>query len=230
MNTIINHYIYKEEIQYLLCNQGFFLIADMIMSLLFSSKARWYQIHVLGNSIVTYNIIQSTYNLYKNPYNSYKLLDNQYNNSYVILAMHIHHILFFKLNLMDYFHHIVFVLFGILPTIMWIKTNQIYYGYIACSGIPGIIEYTLLALMKNGKISQYKQKRINAFIYNYIRCPMCIYGACTNLTMIRYSKIIRMDNIYLTFYINLLLFLNGTIFNQLTLSSYYKHKYIKYAY
>ena len=131
---------------------------------------------------------------------------------------------------MDYFHHIIFVLFGILPTILWVKTNQIYYGYIACSGIPGIIEYGILTLTKNGKISQYKQKLINAFIYNYIRCPMCIYGACTNITMLKYNKILRVDNIYLTIYINFLLFLNGTIFNQLTLSSYYKHKYINYAY
>ena len=54
---------------------------------------------------------------------------------------------------------------------------------------------------------------------------MCIFGAFTNITMIRYNKIIRMDNIYLTIYINILLFLNGTIFNQLTLDSYYKNKY-----
>ena len=221
---IINHYIYNEEFTYLLFNQCFFLIADAIMCLLFSNKARWYQIHVLGNSIITLNIIKSTFYLYINPYNSYKLLDDHY-NSYLILSMHIHHILFFKLNFMDYFHHITFVLLGILPTILWVKTNQINYGYIACSGIPGILEYSLLSLMKNGKISKYKQKQINAYIYNYIRCPMCIFGAFTNITMIRYNKIIRMDNIYLTIYINILLFLNGTIFNQLTLDSYYKNKY-----
>ena len=226
---IINHYIYNEEVTFILFNQCFFLTADFIMCLLFSNKARWYQLHVLGNTIVTLNIINGTYNLYRDPYNNYRLLADQ-SASYIILSMHIHHILFFKLNLMDYFHHILFVLLGIVPTILWVKTNQIYYGYIACSGIPGIIEYTLLTLMKNGKISQNKQKQINAFIYNYIRCPMCIYGACTNITMLKYNKIIKIDNIYLTIYINLLLFLNGTIFNQLTLSSYYKHKYIKYAY
>ena len=226
---IINHYIHNKEITNLLFDQCFFIIADTILCIFFGFKARWYQLHVLGNTIVILNIINGTYNLYTDPYNNYRLLGD-HSPSNLILAMHIHHVLFFKLNFMDYFHHILFVLLGIIPTILWVKTNQIYYGYIACSGIPGVIEYTLLALMKNGKISQYKQKQINAFIYNYIRSPMCIYGACTNLTMLRYNNILKIDNFYLTIYINLLLFLNGTIFNQLTLASYYKNKYIKYAY
>ena len=220
---IINHYIYNEEVSFILFNQCFFIMSDAMLCLIFGFKARWYQLHVLGNTIVTLNIINATFNLYRDPYNNYRLLGDQ-SPSYIILSMHIHHILFFKLNLMDYFHHVLFVLLGIIPTIFWIKTNQIYYGYIACSGITGVIEYTLLALMKNGKISQYKQKQLNAFIYNYIRCPMCVYGACTNLTMIRYNKILKMENVYLTIYINILLFLNGTIFNQLTLGSYYKFK------
>ena len=226
---IINYNIYRKELTYFLFDQCFFLIADSILCIILGKKARWYQLHVIGNIMVTFNIINGTYNLYVDPYNNYRILGD-HSPSNLILAMHIHHILFFKLNLMDYFHHIIFVLFGILPTILWVKTNQIYFGYIACSGIPGIIEYTLLALMKNEKISQYKQKQINVFIYNYLRFPMCIYGACTNLIMIRYNKILNIDNVYLTIYINILLFLNGTIFNQLTLSSYYKYKYIRYAY
>lgn len=220
--TISSNNLYIVEFTDLLYNISLILLYDIMLSIIFGIKARWYQLHVLGNSIVTINIFKDTYNLYKDPLNNYKLLTDHFNTNF-ILAMHIHHILFFKLNFMDYFHHILFVLFGIIPTLIYIKTNQIYFGYIACSGIPGIIEYTLLSLMKNEKISKYKQKQINTFIYNYIRCPMCIYGACINLTMLRYNKILRIDNIYLTIYINILLFLNGTIFNQLTIASYYKN-------
>lgn len=225
----INIINYDEMMKYLFLNQMFFLLADIILTIFISNKSRWYQLHVLGNTIVAINIFKSTFLLYIDPLNSYKLLDNHF-NSYFILSMHIHHILLFRLNLVDYFHHVLFVLFGILPCIFWIKTNQINYGYIACSGIPGIFEYSLLTLMKNDIITIDKQKKFNAFIYNYLRLPMCIYGASTNLLMLRYNEIIRIDNICLTIYINILLFLNGTIFNQLTLESYYKqkHKYISY--
>lgn len=222
--NIINNIIYNKEVTYFIFNQSLFIMFDVILSIIIGTKSRWYQLHVIGNSIVTFNIINSIYNLYRDPYNNYRLLDDHY-NSYLILNLHIHHILFFKLNVMDYFHHIVFVLLGIVPTILYINTNQIYFGYIACSGIPGIIEYSVLTLMKNNIITQYKQKKINAFIYNYIRYPMCVYGACTNIIMTRYNKILKKDNIYITIYINILLFLNGTIFNQLTLATYYKTKF-----
>tara|TARA_B100000963_G_C22204711_1_gene484719 strand:+ start:98 stop:496 length:399 start_codon:yes stop_codon:yes gene_type:complete len=121
---------------------------------------------------------------------------------------------------MDYFHHIIFVLFGVVPTILLVNTNQIYLGYIACSGIPGAIEYTVLSLYKNNKITLYNQKKINAFVYNFLRYPMCIYGATINLLAYKYNNIINNDNFYVTLYINFLLYMNGCLFNYLTIKSY----------
>ena len=112
------------------------------------------------------------YIFFIDPINSYKLLTNN-NNSYLILSLHIYH-LFINNNLtiIEYIHHILFVGLGVLPCIFYIKTNQIYLGYIRCSGISGVFEYGLLALYKKNKLSLNSQKYIICYLYNYFRYPL----------------------------------------------------------
>ena len=50
--------------------------------------------------------------------------------------------------------------------------------------------------------------------------PLCIFGITMNY--IAYINGYIEDNLIITIYINLLLYLNGTIFTQLTNYSYYK--------
>ena len=109
----------------IISNQFLVLLADVLLTRTFGKEARWYQLHVFGNLMVISNIFNETYSLYRDPFDNYKLLNN-HNSSYLILSMHLHHMLFFKLNKMDYFHHIIFVLFGVVPTILLVNTNQIY--------------------------------------------------------------------------------------------------------
>ena len=195
---------------------------DKLLINLFGNKARWYQLHVVCNLVVTSIIIEDTIKLYRDPFNNYRILDNHI-TSYIILCTHLYHILAFNnLNKMDYFHHILFVIFGVIPTIFYIKSDQIYFGYIACSGLPGVVEYFLLSLYKNNLITKEKQKKITAGLYNYIRCPMCIYGATINILALNYNDIMKSENVFFTYYINILLYMNGVLFNQLTLKSYHQ--------
>ena len=213
--TYNNHFIY--------CIL-FVFIYDISLKILFGKKARWFQLHSFINAIVTKNILYDVFNIYINPENGFKILDNHI-NSYYILALHIYHILTFKnLTYIDYFHHILFVGLGVLPVIFYINSNQIYLGYIACNGIPGIIEYGSLALYKNNKITLYKQKCICSMLYIYLRLPLCVMGIVYNYLGYIYNY--YSDNVYLTFYINTLLYFNGTFFTHLTLQSFYKVKYL----
>lgn len=84
-------------------------------------------------------------------------------------------------------------------------------------GIPGAIEYSLLTLYKNDYITKLTQKKLNSYLYNYIRYPMCIYASFSNIINRQYNDIIIQDNIYISIYLNFLLFLNGAIFNYLTI-------------
>ena len=210
-----NHFIY--------CILTIF-IYDIGLKLLFGKKARWFQLHSFINAIVTKNILFDVVNIYLNPENGFKTLNNHI-NSYYILTLHIYHILTFKnLTYIDYFHHILFVGLGVLPVIFYINSNQIYLGYIGCNGIPGIIEYGTLALYKNNRITLYKQKCICSILYIYLRLPFCIMGVVYNYLGYIYNY--YSDNLYLTIYINTLLYFNGTFFTHLTLQSFYRVKYL----
>ena len=201
------------------------IVGDRILVILFGSKARWFQLHSLINFIISINIFKDYLNIIINPNSGYRLLDNHI-LSYFILNLHIFHFIAFKnLGFYDYFHHLLFVGLGVLPTIIIVKTNQCYMGYMSCSGIPGIIEYFILSLYKNNKISLIKQKYINSINYNYFRFPLCIIGATYNF--INYNNGNISDNYLITIYINILLFLNGSLFNYLTLQSYFEKKYNK---
>ena len=159
------------------------------------------------------------------PYNGYKLNNNNNNNNMVV-SMHLYHMLMFSgLNIYDWLHHIVFVGLGVIPGMIYVKSNQIYLHKIACSGIPGIIEYGTLALYKNNRISKINQKYINTLLYVYFRLPLCILGVTMNY--MAYNEKLIKDPLWITLYVNFLLYLNGTVFTFLTVDSYCKVKYLE---
>lgn len=200
-------------------------LLDKILCKIFGKKGRYYQLHSVINTIITYRIFPDIKKFYINPINAYRFLDTNL-DSYLIISLHIYHIIISKkLNVIELIHHLLFVMLGVVPVIFYINTNQIYLGYIACGGIPGIFEYGLLALHKNNFISLYNQKYYTTYLYNYFRYPLALYGCFLNFTLWKYNKILNSDNIYLSIYINVLLFVNGSVFNQLTLKSFYIKNY-----
>ena len=219
MNLYILTDILNPDIVYnsfIIFNKFFFI--DFVLCLVFSNKSRWYQLHTVTNILVTKEIIYDVYNLYFYPQLSYLEKVSNIPSLYIII-IHIYHILFFNdLKKMDYFHHITFVNFGVLPCLLFTKSKQSYLAYIACFGIPGIFEYFLLSLQKHNKISLLKQKQLNSYMYICFRHPLCIIGIFNNI--LAYKNSFLNDNLLLTYYLNGLLYLNGTLFNFLTLSSY----------
>ena len=216
---IENLYIYYPNCyEFLMCTTHI-ILGDILLLLLFRSKGRWFQLHALVNLIIVINILPELINII-----NHQIYSNiNYIPSYYILILHIYHVLTFNnLKLIDYFHHILFVGFGIIPNILITQSNQSCLAYIACMGIPGIIEYTSLALYKNNYINLLDQRKLIAFIYNYFRYPLCVFGVTLNYINYKNSKLI--DNFYLTVHLNVLLFINGALFNYLTINSYCEHK------
>lgn len=216
-NNIINYYLLYLIYQ---INCIFFSLfsIDFILIKLFGNKARWFQLHAIVNLYITYEILPTVINIMSDPSQGYKICDNDF-ITLLIICLHIYHIIrFSNLKAIDYFHHILFVGFGVLPDLFFIKYNQKYLAYIVASGIPGFIEYTMLTLCKNNLISTYRQKQVNAFLYNFIRMPFC----CVVVTM-NYNAYLNgylKDKLFITLYVNTLLYLNGVVFNCLTITSY----------
>ena len=129
---------------------------------------------------------------------------------------------FKKLNQIDYFHHILFVGLGVLPDMFLIKYNQKYLAYIVASGVPGFFEYSSLTLYKNNLLTLKQQKQFNSILYNFDRLPFCCFAIAMNYNAYLYGFI--KDDLLITLYVNMLLYLNGTIFNVLTVASYIRAK------
>tara|TARA_B100001093_G_C26827351_1_gene1014639 strand:+ start:1887 stop:2531 length:645 start_codon:yes stop_codon:yes gene_type:complete len=196
---------------------------DKFLCLIFGKLARWYQLHALINLIITVRIFPLFLKLITEPMNGYyNIVDNnQINLGYYVISLHLYHILVFKnLTKYDWLHHIVFVVLGVIPSMLYIKSNQTILHKISCSGVPGIIEYGSLSLYKNNYISRRKQKLINSILYTYLRLPLCIFGITMNY--FAYINGLINDSLWITLYVNILLYLNGTVFTQLTNNSYYK--------
>ena len=205
-NTYINNNIYDNNISNFIDSFFTIIIIDFILCILLGLKARYFQLHTLVNTIITVRILPDVIKLINDPINNYRILNNNY-ESMLILSLHLYHILISKkLSYIELFHHILFVGLGIIPSIIFIKTNQIYLGYIACSGIPGIFEYGLLTLLKNNIINSNIQKKYTAYLYNYFRYPLAILGCYTNYFSWRYNKIIKKEILFVSFYINIFIF------------------------
>ena len=190
---------------------------DLCLCILFTKKARWFQLHSITNMII-FNIIKNdVYNLIINPMNNIVILEN-YEELYYIIVLHLYHMLFFKNSLMDYFHHIVFVLFGTLPIYYYYNINLIRLATFVGCGLPGVIEYFTLSLVKHNKISSLNQKILMSNIYNYFRYPFGVYTCCSILLHHQLGYTTNIDQFTL-FYTILMIFFNGAYFNKLTIEN-----------
>ena len=200
-------------------------IYDKSLCIMLGTKARWFQLHCLINLLITIEILPTVLNILYDPKTGYKLIDTDLTN-YMCVTMHFYHILISKnMGLYDWLHHIVFVGLGVLPGMLYVNSNQLYLHKIACSGIPGIIEYGSLTLYKNNKLTKINQKFINTILYVYIRLPLCILGATMNY--LAYKDSLIKDPLWITLYVNFLLYINGVVFTYLTLDGYGRTKYLE---
>ena len=199
-------------------------ILDHTLCLCFTKKTRWFQLHAATNLIIVYIIWNDIVNLFYSPLLHIKE-PNTFIDWYFIIILHLYHFFIVdKLSLMDYIHHTFFIGFGIVPGALFTNCNIPKIGFFASCGLPGFIEYTCLCLVKHQKMPSIIQKRIMAYVYNYIRYPLCLF--CISLTYIAYIETNKITDSYLiTLYISFLLFLNGAFYNKLTIENRHNHIY-----
>ena len=109
-----------------------------------------------------------------------------------------------------------------MPCIFLWNNNLISLWIFSGCGLPGAIDYFFLSLFKNNIINLNKQKQITASINNYFRMPMNIYGLTLSYVA-RRENLINCNDLFFS-YICILIYLNGTIFNQMAIESNIKVK------
>ena len=197
-------------------------LSDFILINFFGKKGRWFQLHSLINFIITFQIKNDVLLFLINPLQGISLINNIKPLIY-ISYLHSYHFFIKKVYFIELFHHILFVFLGALPCIFLWNNNLISLWIFSGCGLPGAIDYFFLTLFKNDIINVNKQKQITAFINNYFRMPMNIYGLTVSY-IARKENIIQCNDYFFT-YILILIYLNGTIFNQMSIESKIKVKY-----
>ena len=150
-----------------------FITSDYIMEQL-NIKGSYYINHFICNMMIVYN----TYECMLYSYSDMNICD--FNNILLsqnsIYALHLYHMIWYfdKLRFDDWIHHLIMVGISLPLTSLVDKYNLIGHGMFFINGLPGGIDYILLALVRNNMVDKEIEKRINKYINLWIRCPGCI--------------------------------------------------------
>ena len=148
-----------------------FIGIDMFLSKIVNKP--YYLLHSIANwGIVyyTYPIVRDTY---LNICNSNNLINNPM--SYQICsALHIYHIIRYKMSKEDIKHHIPTLVVLSIPLFNISQSPLVSHIAFFLCGLPGAIDYMLLFLSRNNIIYRITEKKWNVYLNLYLRCPGAI--------------------------------------------------------
>jgi hypothetical protein len=96
----------------------------------------------------------------------------------IINSVHLYHMVGgFRLTGADYFHHLLFIPTLGLPGQMFRWGPLANFQAFFISGLPGGLDYLLLGLVKLGCVDHMLEKRVNANLNTWVRCPGILIAA-----------------------------------------------------
>ena len=201
---------------------GSFIGIDMLLKY-YKIEGRYYFNHMICNSIVVYN----TFNSMLLSYNILNIINQQqlaslYTAKIIIYSLHLYHVLLYYRNLRqdDWIHHILMI--GVvLPLTEIVPQNHIIsHALFFTTGLPGLIDYTLLFLNRNNIIHKSIEKRVNTFLNLWIRAPGCIMNTCMSIMTLVNDNNIQPIAIYGGIIMLSLVYWNGIYFMDQVVTDY----------
>ncbi len=104
----------------------------------------------------------------------------------ICIALHLYHIAKYwrKFRFDDWLHHILMVGVAIPIGVIYNSHTLMGFSFFFTTGLPGFIDYTALALVRNGRLARTTEKAINNYINIWIRSPGCVTLAVLMTTFI----------------------------------------------
>jgi hypothetical protein len=213
-------------IKNILFGVGFYIGMDYILNLL-DFDGRYYFNHMLCNSIVVYNTFYPMLNAYDITTNiTTSDIEGLYIAKCVVYSLHLYHTIYYykKLRRDDWLHHILMIGIVLPLTDIIPEHNIISHGLFFTTGLPGLIDYTLLFLNRNDFIYRHTQKEINCNLNLWIRAPGCIMntGIGISLLIANYNTLTYYQ-IYGSIIMSSLIYWNGIYFMKQALIDYNKY-------
>eukprot|EP00051_Salpingoeca_urceolata_P029747 m.490908 g.490908 ORF g.490908 m.490908 type:complete len:248 (-) comp28820_c0_seq1:140-883(-) len=144
------------------------------------TKARWWLLHLFANVLTVYLALPDCWRCLIDPANAINGGDYSVAPTYTIASIHAYHLLAFRnLPRGDWVHHLLFggtiCVAGLLLEAGTVLSVLAFF----LSGLPGGLDYAMLAAEKHGLLDRVSEKRWNARVNVWIRSPGCIFCAYT---------------------------------------------------
>lgn len=154
----------------------FFLSIFSLIDILLNSiniEGRYYIIHSITNLMVTCRTYHSLYDIFTN---NIVINKTDIPLAEMVSAMHIYHIILYfnKLRFDDWLHHLLMVFVALPLTVLSNCETLMHGGLFFLTGLPGLLDYSMLALVRNNIIHRMTEKKYNTLINLWIRAPGCI--------------------------------------------------------
>lgn len=141
-------------------------------------SGQYFLLHVLANTYIVAAALPDTLHVLAHPLDALDETDRLSHGT--VMAIHLYHVLFFKLSADDRQHHIISV--GLVGTMVYMfrwgrSVNSV--NFFIC-GLPGGLDYLLLGLVKLKVIDKIVEKRWNLWLQSAIRYPgilLTLYAA-----------------------------------------------------
>jgi hypothetical protein len=109
-------------------------------------------------------------------------------------ALHIYHLIYYKVTFDEAFHHICAIYFHFFPANKFLLANLFF-----MSGLPGGITYFLLILVKYNLIDSITEKKISTYLNLWCRMPGILFFSSILLINMYHNKFNIQDYITFTF-------------------------------
>jgi hypothetical protein len=216
-------------IKNILLGVGYFIGIDYILGK-FKYEGKYYLNHAICNGVVVKLTLSGMISSYFiNNITNHQILQ-LYNAKMIIYSLHIYHILWYfkKLRRDDWLHHILMIGIVLPLTELVPQNNIISHALFFTTGLPGLIDYTLLYLNRNNLINKYFEKRVNTFLNLWIRAPGCIMNTTMSLLIItnKYNQL-NTYQLYSSIIMMSLVYWNGIYFMTQVLTDYNNFSYYR---
>nr|QBK91474.1 MAG: hypothetical protein LCPAC302_00940 [Pithovirus LCPAC302]QBK91551.1 MAG: uncharacterized protein LCPAC302_01710 [Pithovirus LCPAC302] len=144
----------------------------------YKTRARYFTLHGIWNILISSLIIPDLFKFIMDPLGPSQ--DATQWPGIFVAAIHFWHCIAYSgLTWDDYFHHIVFATTLTSANFIWDWGYGANFLIFFICGLPGGLDYIMLACVKHGYLSKIKEKRWNRYLNTWIRSPGCIASACS---------------------------------------------------
>lgn len=156
------------------------VLAILDYGLLWHSRARYFSLHGIWNIIITIMILPDMWKTLIDPMHALTPGSNFSRWPIIMVAvLHFWHCIAYSgLTWDDYFHHFVFTAALCAVDFIWDWGYSTNFLIFFICGLPGGLDYLMLAAVKHGYINKISEKRINKLLNVWCRGPGCIAAAC----------------------------------------------------